>query len=184
MVQKISYEITLHVIGQDLVTLLIDSLEITADGEDFVVKGVRITSTAEAPQEDREKSWLKLFSFGRRSDEIRYKIIHEPFFRRYTPEDIKRLDKIAKSRRIDRAEMQDVLTLAEALRTLGRAVDSGGGQLVRLVKNGDKFALEHKDANGLTHKDEHTTLSLHRSRQTGMDLQQTKEKDPWLGVDN
>lgn len=181
--QKLRYEVALRVIGQDLAALLIDSLEIIVEGDDFVVNGIRIAYAAEIPREHKKTLWRKMLSIGRPSAEIRHKSIRESFGRRYTLEDIKRLDETAKSRRNDTAKIQDVLTLAASLRTIGRMVDSGSGRLIKLVKNQDTFALEYEDSNGVPHKDEHSALSLHRSQQTGVALRDTKEKDPWSGAD-
>ena len=79
-------------IGQDLATLLIDSLKIIVEGEDFVVNGIRIAYAPEAPRERKENFWRKMVSIGRPSNEIRHGPIREPFARRYSREDIKHLD--------------------------------------------------------------------------------------------
>jgi hypothetical protein len=184
-VQKtIRCEVALRVIGQDLGTFLIDSLEITVEGEDFAVKGLCFAYTADAPTENREKRWQKLFSIDRRGGEIRHKSIRQPFIRKYTPEDIKRLDETAKERRVDIPQIQGVSTLAHSLRTIGRVVDSSGGRLIKLVKSQDNVTLEYADANGVSHKEEQSSYSLYRKQHSEVSLRETKkEKDLWSGRD-
>jgi hypothetical protein len=186
LVQNIRHEVALRVIGQDLATFVIDSLEITLEGEDFVTKGVRIAHAAEAPRENGEKPWAKLLSTDRRGNGIRYELTREPFSRKYTPDDVKNLDEIGKSRRKGTPEMQiqHVLTLDQSLRIIGRMVDSSGGRLIKLVKNQDNFALEYQDADGVVHKDEHSSLLLARNLTEESLREMRKKEDPWSKVEH
>jgi hypothetical protein len=173
-VQKIRHEVALRVIGQDLAAFVITSLEITLEGEDFVANGVRIARAPEAP------SILPGYNG------IRYELTREPFSRKYTPDDVKNLDEIGKSRRtgIPGMQIQDALTLDQSLRIIGRMVDSSGGRLIKLVKNQYNFALEYQDADGGVHKDEHSSSALSRSLTEESLREMRKKEDPWSKVEH
>jgi len=170
LAQAIRHEVALRVIGQDLAAYVINALEVTLDGEDFVTNGVRIARPAEAP------------SFLPGDNGIRYELAREPFSRKYTPDDVKNLDEIGKSRRgTPGLQLQHVLTLDQALRLIGRMVDSSGGRLIKLVKNQDSFALEYRDADGGVHKDEHSSSSLSRNL-TEESLREMRQENPLAKV--
>lgn len=177
-----SYEVALRAIGQDLATLFVDLLEITIEGDEFAIRGVRVGQSAKAGREGREKLWHRILSMGRRRSGVQHASIREPFVRKYSQREIQRLDENTKLHRSDTPKMQDVSTLADSLRALGRMVDSRRGRLIRLQKNREDFALEYEDVDGVVHKDAHSTFSLHRSQQAGVSLRDPKkEKDPWSG---
>ncbi len=168
--QAIRHEVALRVIGQDLATVVINSLEITLEGEDFVTNGVRLARAPEAP------------SFLPGDNGIRYELTREPFSQKYTPDDVKNLDELGKSRRGTlRMQVQHALTLDQSLRIIGRMVDSSGGRLIKLVKNQDSFALEYQDADGVVHKDEHSNLELSRNL-TEESLREMRKENPLAKV--
>jgi hypothetical protein len=170
LAQASRHEVALRVIGQDLAAWVISALEITLEGEDFVTNGIRIARPAEAP------------SFLPGDNGIRYELTREPFSRKYTPDDVKNLDEIGKSRRgTPGFQLQHVLTLDRALRLIGRMVDSTGGRLIKLVKNQNSFALEYRDAAGLVHNEEYSSSALSMSL-TDESLREMREEKPLAKV--
>jgi hypothetical protein len=183
-----SYECALRAIGQDLEVLVIDSLEITSSGEAFDVQAIchaprapaRTGSSVGFFQRARSKVCLSGSAVG----ELPRDPVLKGFSRVYGPQDIARLDEIGKSRRTGIPTPQNVSSLSNELRSVGRAIDSAKGQLVKLVKNQGKLAFEYHDEKGALHRAEHSRLESHRSQQDGVSFRGKKKlKDAWEGRD-
>jgi hypothetical protein len=70
-------------------------------------------------------------------------------------------------------------SLAEALRTVGRTVDSKGGSLVRLTKGERSITFVYEDVSG-RHTEEIYSLSLYKSHQEALSLRgKIKKPDIW-----
>ncbi len=110
----ITYEVALRTVGQDLAALLIESLEITFEGNAFVAQGFGLAA--------------------RRGERTGKEPARESFARRYSAEDIRRLHKLGRKRQTGAVNTPDASSLAESLRTIGRALDSSRGQLIKLSK--------------------------------------------------
>ncbi|HEY2990171.1 MAG TPA: hypothetical protein VGL11_20830 [Candidatus Binatia bacterium] len=149
-IDGLTYAVALRAIGQDLADLLIQSLEITVQGDDvFIAQGYRIARA-------------------------------EPFERSYTLADLIRLDERGAARQTDDPKTPDASTLAEALRTVGRAVDNKQGRLVKLAKDQRKIKFEYEDENGRVRKEEFHSLLVYQGQQEGLSLRSGKERaDVW-----
>jgi hypothetical protein len=149
-IDGLTYAVALRAIGQDLADLLIQSLEITVRGDDVFIAQGYRIAAA------------------------------EPFERSYTLADIVRLDERGAARQTDDPKTPDASTLAEALRTVGRAVDNKRGRLVKLAKYPRKIEFEYEDENGRVQKEELHGLSVYKSQQDAVSLRSGKERaDVW-----
>lgn len=169
-----AYEVALRAIGQDLAALLIESLEITVEDSDFVAQGIAYSdasSSAGAKGFSRKAKQSAVTEQPRES-------LREPFARRYSAEDIKRLDELGLARQTSAVKTPDPSSLPESLRNIGRALDFKRGRLVKLFKDGHKFTLVYEDENGHARREKHYSLSLYKSQQEGLSLR-GKKKDVW-----
>jgi hypothetical protein len=104
----------------------------------------------------------------------------KPFGRRYSAEDVKRLDDMGASRQKGVLTTPDAASLAESLRTVGKTVDDKKGRLIKLAKDQRKITFEYEDENGEVHRDEFYSLSIYKSQQEGLSLRGTQKKtDVW-----
>lgn len=185
----IQYEIALRAIGQDLANWALESLEITLEGDVFVVHGYRVTSRTATSFETGggvfERAWQKIRLHGEARDKPRQESFREAFSQKYTPDDITRLERIGMARRSAVPTVPKVSSLAETLRSVGRVLDSKEGQLVSLIKDRNKIDYEYKDSNGVAHREEQGRSLLYRIQQAGIFLRgkKKKTKDPWEGMD-
>jgi len=154
----ITCAIALRAIGLDLAALLIESLEITVEGNAFVAQGFGIAAG--------------------RGERTGKEPARESFARRYSAEDIKRLDELGMAQQTKVVKTSDASSLAESLRTIGRALDSSRGQLIKLSKGERQFTLVYKDEKGQAQRQECLGLSLYKSQQEAVSLR-GKKKDIW-----
>lgn len=154
----ITYEVALRAVGQDLAALLIESLEITVEGNAFVAQGFGIAAG--------------------RGERTGKEPARESFARRYSAEDIRRLHELGRKRQTGAVNTPDASSLAESLRTIGRALDSSRGQLIKLSKGERQFTLVYKDEKGQAQRQEYLGLSVYKSQQEGLSLRD-KKKDIW-----
>ena len=176
----ITYEVALRAVGQDLAALLFESLEIKVEDKILVARGRCISHAAKGISKSTEgfarKAWQSLT--GRGEQENKEPLL-EPFERKYSPEDINRLDELGKTRQGSAAKPPDLSSLAEALRTVGRTVDSKGGSLVRLTKGERSITFVYEDGNG-RHTEDLYSLSLYKSQQEALSLRgKIKKPDVW-----
>lgn len=154
----ITYEVALRAVGQDLAALLFESLEITFEGNAFVAQGFGIAAG--------------------RGERTGKEPARESFARRYSAEDIKRLDELGMAQQTKVVKTPDASSLAESLRTIGRVVDSKRGSLVNISKDQRKITFAYKDENGQLQKEDLYSLSLYKGQQEGLSLR-GKKKDAW-----
>ena len=176
----ITYEVALRAVGQDLAALLFESLEIKVEDKILVARGRCISHAAEGIPESTvgfaRKAWQSLTGKGARENK---EPLLEPFVRKYSPEDINRLDELGKTRQTSAPKTPDLSLLAEALRTVGRTVDYKGGSLVKLTKGERSIAFVYEDVSG-RHIEELYSLSLYKSQQEALALRgKTQKKDIW-----
>ncbi|HEY3303630.1 MAG TPA: hypothetical protein VGL70_08875 [Candidatus Binatia bacterium] len=104
----------------------------------------------------------------------------QPFARKYSPEDVNRLDEMGATRQKGVLTTPDATSLAESLRTVGRIVDDKKGRLIKLAKDQRKITFEYEDENGDVQQEELYSLSIYKSQQEGLSLRGTqKKKDVW-----
>jgi hypothetical protein len=89
----------------------------------------------------------------------------ECFTRKYTLDDINRLDETGLPRRANKDGKPDIYSLGERLRTVGRIVDACKGTLIRVVKDHNSMKFEYRDQNGHDHREEYTNLALYKYQQ-------------------
>jgi hypothetical protein len=154
----ITYEVAMRAVGQDLMTWSIESLEITVEGNAFVAQGFGIAAG--------------------RGERTGKEPARESFARRYSAEDIKRLDELGMAQQSKVVKTPDASSLAESLRTIGRVLDSSRGQLIKLSKGERQFTLVYKDEKGQAQRQEFLGLSVYKSQQEALSLR-GKKKDIW-----
>jgi hypothetical protein len=177
----ITYEMALRAIGQDLATLVVDSLEIVPDSEAFIARGHCVAFRSGTAEDNRnlwKKTWEELWASKHRM-RSRESVL-EPFLRSYGPEDIRRLDDIGRLRRGHAAILPKASDLADMLRTIGRIVDLSGGRFIKLNRTRDRSGFEYQDAHGALHREEFVRSELFRAQLEGIVLRgSTNKKDPW-----
>ncbi len=100
------------------------------------------------------------------------------FERKYNREELLRLDRLGRARATGLVKTPDAASLAEALRTVGRVVDSKGGRLIRLFKDQRKITFEFHDQAGAVQRDENHSLAVYQNQQEAVS-QRSKKKDAW-----
>lgn len=173
----VSYEVALRAIGQDLTPLVLESLLITAEGPTLVAQ-VWVVGRAPETVEKKKKGLLRRFLGNRREKAAAKKnSARSLIVRKYAPEDVKRLDTLGATRQTGAQAIPDASSLAEALRNIGRVVDSSGGRLVSLSRDRQKVAFSYTDQNDKAHHEERYSLSHHRSQQEAVSLR--RKGDRW-----
>jgi len=146
----ITYEVALRAVGQDLAALLIESLEINREDKILVARGRSISYAPEGIPKSTEgfarKAWQSLT--GRRGARENKEPLLEPFERKYSPEISTGWMSWARHGKAAPQTPGTLSSLAEALRTVGRTVDSKGGSLVRLTKGERSITFVYEDGNG------------------------------------
>jgi hypothetical protein len=176
----ITYEAALRAVGQDLADLLFESLEIKIEDKTLVARGRCILHASKGIPKSTEgfarKAWNSLTGKGARENK---EPLLEPFERKYSPEDINRLDELGKTQQSSAGKTPDLSSLAETLRTIGRAIDSKGGTLVRLSKGERSMTFVYEDASG-RHTEDIYSLWLYKSQQEALSLRgKIKKPDIW-----
>lgn len=150
-----SFAVALRAIGQDLTSLLPQNLEIRFEDEAFVAHGVALRGAADTPENKGAR-----------------------FERRYSAEDLYKLDRVARLKQTGLAKKPDAASLSESLRAVGRVIDAKPGRLVRLVKDErGKIAFEYKDQAGATRREEIHSLSAYQEQQKA--IRERTGRDIW-----
>ena len=163
-----NYARSLRAIGQDLTQLYPEVLEIQVNATEFLASGVGLTQT---PQERVEqggfikRGWNRLTGKESKPSLPAVPRSQECFTRKYTLDDINRLDEIGLPARASEDGKPDIYSLGERLRTVGRIVDSCHGTLIRIVKDNNSMKFEYRDKDGIDHKEEFTNLALYKYQQ-------------------
>jgi hypothetical protein len=166
------YEVALRAIGQDLASLLIESLEIKLEEKTFVAQGRHLRAPNNKPEPRKG-------IFRRSAPPPSNEPMLEPFARKYTVTEIHRLDALGKTRQTSGAKTPDPSSLVEALRTIGRAVDAKAGRLVQITRGERTITFVYEDASG-SHTEELYSLSLYKSQQEALALRgKIKKGDIW-----
>jgi hypothetical protein len=156
-------------IGQDLTELYPEALEIQVNDTEFLASGVGPT---QPPQERVEqggfikRGWNRLTGKESKPSLPAVSRSQECFSRKYTLDDINRLDEFGLPARANKEDGKpDIYSLGERLRTVGRIVDACKGTLVRVVKDRNSMKVEYRDQNGHDHREEYTNLALYKYQQ-------------------
>ncbi len=163
-----NYARSLRAIGQDLAKLYLEDLEIRVNATEIVASGVRLI---QPPQERVEhgsvikRGWNRLTGKESKPGLPAVPRDREWITRKYTLDDINRLDDIGIRARANKGGKPDIYSLGERLRTVGAIVDACKGRLVRVVKDRNSIKFEYRDQNGHDHSEEYTNLALYKYQQ-------------------
>ena len=168
LLESNNYERTLRVIGQDLNELYPEELEIKVTGAEFITSGVGLTQSLHEQTKRAstvQTAWNRLMGKESKPGLSGVPRPRQRFTRKYTLDDINRLDEKGLPTRVNKEGTPDIYNLGERLRTVGRIVDSCGGTLIRVVKDSNSMKFEYRDKDGSDHKEEYTNLALYKDQQ-------------------
>lgn len=152
----------LRTIGQDLVDLRPEYLEIEFTGQVYIARGRTQTKQMPPPPRiaaQRESPW---------------------FERSYPLYEIHRLDDQGLIQRNNHPNAPDIYVLGERLRTVGKMIETKNGQLLKLSLDNYRVSFTFRNSNGEIFTEEHSTPTLYRSQQDGNLLRGTgRTRDPW-----
>jgi hypothetical protein len=105
------------------------------------------------------------------------------FVRRYSAEEIERLDQMYGARRSPGTRKRpDNYSLAERLRTMGGIVKAKNGRLKRVCKTADQFVAEYWDVDGKLRSAKLTTVIMYRNP-TDDSHNASQPRELWEGYD-
>lgn len=177
------YDRALRAIGQDLADLIPQQLEIEYRGDSFEVHVRCDRKRSEKKSPPVKESGLRnvfhklaTYELGKGSQEAEIATLA----RTYSPADIQRLNEAGLHRRMQAGKIPDIRNLGEALRTVGRIIDSDEGKLIKVFKDLRRIAFEYVDKKGATHKAELTHAELYKLQQRFYDKRGASNSiDPW-----
>jgi hypothetical protein len=166
----------LRTIGQNLVDLRPEYLEIEFTGQVYLARGRSQRQQITATKSRGGKIFGTFGSSGKRTQQRE----SSWFERRYTLYEINRLDDQGLVQRKDHASPPDIYVLGERLRTIGKMIEARDGQLIKLTLDNHRAAFTFRDATGTVYHEEHSTPALYRSQQDGNRSRGTgRTRDPW-----
>ena len=163
-----NYARALRAIGQDLTELHPEELEIQVTGAEFIASGIGV---AQPPQEQAkhgstvQTAWNRLKGKETSHSGPAVSLQRQRFTRKYTLDDINRLDENHLPARANPDGKPDIYSLSERLRTVGRIVHDFHGTLIRIVRENNSIKFEYRDKDGIEHKEEYTNLALYKYQQ-------------------
>ena len=176
------YARALRAIGQDLLNLYPEDVEIETHGKDFVARGHCARKRIEGERPKAERPGVKSFYdkylnrdlhtlFPKSEAEVIPEANADPqaeiieFSRTYSPDDIDRLDEAGLKHKTGMNRLPDARSLGESLRTVGRLIDVNKCQLTLLKKEQDHVEVEYLDANDQRQNKKLTLLELYKLQQ-------------------
>jgi len=158
------YARALRAIGQDLEELRPEYVEIKQRGKDFIARGRCPASTLDGRPDVRspliQRLWEKMLHRDPNAASPKGQEPTVPFVRRYSPEDIDRLDESKHANRNGLVATPDIHSLGEMLRTIGRLIDAEGGRLIKLSRDLQTVTFEYRDPQGASAKKQLSNLQL------------------------
>ena len=179
-----AYSRVLRVIGQDVAGFFPKILEITAEGESFVVQGQCHSNPFEAVKESfLNRIWRRVS--GKASTAGAPEEAQPPacFARTYDAGEIDRLDRLHSANRGESFRRADAYSLSERFRTMGAIVDRKHGGLKRLHKEADRLFIEYWDAQGQLQSAKLTTVIFYRNQQHADPRRHNAPAELWEGYD-
>ena len=177
------YARALRAIGQDLTGFAPRSLELEIVGNDFVVRGQGRAQSLPA-ENGRSSIWRRLQNRDAPLAPHQPPPSLNPFERKYSPDDVTRLDEAGADRRRGPGKPPDVSGLAEKLRMIGRIVNAKCGRLTRVIDDMDSVTVEYRDEQGELHSEKYSMLALYKLQQDYYAQRGTFEPlDIWRGFD-
>ena len=163
-----NYARALRAIGQDLTELHPEELEIQVTGSEFMASGVGVTQ----PTQEQAKhgstvqtAWNRLTGKETSHGGPVASLQPQRFTRKYTLDDINRIDVNHLPARANPNGKPDIYSLGERLRTIGRIIDNCHGTLIRIIKEHNSVKFEYRGKDGIDHKEEFTNLALYKYQQ-------------------
>lgn len=180
---------SLRAIGQGLAALFPEYLEIELNGDNYIARGKGRADAIQAVTTSQTgvlgTIWNKLARRDLKSDAVQPPSSSVAFERVYTVADIDQLDHTNAAHRRSLSRMPDIYSLAERLRTIGRMVDSRGGQLIKVIMDMDAIKFEYRDRENKVSLVESTNFALYKLQQEYYSGRSDPESsDPWKGLDH
>ena len=147
----LKFAAALRAIGEDLAAERLLNLEIAVADGVYIVRGTRAIKPGDGKSAE--------------------------FERRYTVDDVARLDRAGRDQQTGPGGTPDLGMLPEALRIAGGIVDEKRGRLVKLIKEERKIVFEYVDASGERRREERFGIAMHQSQQEA--LAARSGKDIW-----
>jgi len=178
-----TYSRVLRVIGQDIAGFFPKTLEITTEGESFVVQGQCHPNPFEAIKESfLNRIWRRV---ARKASAATPEEAQPPacFARTYNAGEIERLDRLYSANRGEHSRRADAYSLSERFRTMGAIVDKKKGSLKRLHKEADRLFIEYWDTQGQLQSAKLTTVIFYRNQHHADPRRQDAPRELWEGYD-
>jgi len=152
------YSKALRAIGDGLEALQAELIEITCEGENYIVRA----------KTRRQLSKVSLLNDLRN---VGFRIMWEILPERYpwspvdmklsyTPEDVERLESAGQARR-ENAGTPDPHSMRTALRVIGAHIDSKDARLRQIHRDGESMVIQYETSQGDCHREELTPSSLY-----------------------
>jgi len=179
----------LRAIGQGLAAVFPEYLEIELNGDNYIACGkgrAQVTQAATTGQTGvLGTMWNKLVRHNSKSDAVQPPSSSVAFEHTYTVADIDQLDQTGAAHRYSVSRIPDIYSLAERLRTIGRIVDSRGGQLIKVIMDMDAIKFEYRDREDKVCLAEYSNFALYKLQQEYYSGRSDPESsDPWKGLDD
>lgn len=180
----LDYARALRAIGQDLAKLVPQSLELEVVDRDYIVRGEASAAQSQVAEHANPSVWQRLQKkVGQREPQQAVPSLL-PFERKYTPEDVTRLDEAGAARRRGPDKPPEISGLAEKLRMIGRIVEAKSGRLAKITDDMDSVTVEYYDEQGEFHSEKYSMLALYRIQQDYYGQRGSfKPMDLWRGLD-
>jgi hypothetical protein len=178
------YAKALRAIGQGLAKLVPHSLELEVVDNDFIVRGQGSAAQSRVAENANPSVWQRLQKkVGQREPQPSAPLLL-PFERKYTPEDVTRLDETGAARRRGPEKPPDISGLPEKLRMIGRIVEAKSGRLSKVIDDMDSVTVEYYDEQGEFHSEKYSMLALYKIQQDYYRQRGSfKPVDLWRGFD-
>ena len=158
----------LRAIGQALEVLEFGSFTMEFSGQDFLVRGSAVMS---AEQEEAKAIRERVIKFvwealpGERAPEAEIEFAMSTWPAklnlRYTGKDMDRLERQGQAKRQNLADVPDVASLSQLLRTIGAYVEEKRARLVKISRHGDSIAIQYDTAGGKRREETVSAASLY-----------------------
>ncbi|MDP2604365.1 MAG: hypothetical protein Q8S00_17535 [Deltaproteobacteria bacterium] len=182
--EVLDYARALRAIGQDLAKLVPHSLELEVVDNDYIVRGQTSAPQSPVAENANPSVWQRLQKkVGQREPQQSAPLLL-PFERKYTPEDVTRLDETGAARRRGPDKPPEISGMAEKLRMIGRIVEAKSGRLSKIIDDMDSVTVEYYDEQGEFHSEKYSMLALYKIQQDYYGQRGSfKPMDPWRGFD-
>lgn len=165
-----SYARSLRAIGQDLAGLVIESLAIEVDGDEFVVNGLCSNTQSKPLNEKRARTGVRKLVDNvtdilcRPDRGPEWETV--PFSRIYDRNNIGWLDDEGSKHRGNSSGMPDIYTLGERLRTIGKIIDAQNGGFVKIFKHLNRIIFEFRRPDGAGRNQRLSNIEFYRLQQS------------------